>query len=90
MSSINKFVSSVSFVLLILYLFGVSFISVLFFFHVIFGSCFPLQRHSILIDFCFVFLVIFGFSNAGANLSNCSKLALSPIKKNKESLLNLF
>jgi hypothetical protein len=83
MSSINTYVSSVSFVLLILYLFGVSLISILFFFHVIFGSGFPLQRHSILIDFCFRFFVIFGLSNAGANLSNCSKLALSPIQKHK-------
>jgi len=81
MSSINRYVSSVSFVLLILYLFGVSFISILSFFHVIFGSCFPLQRHSILIDFCFGFFVILAFSNEGANLSDCSKLALSPITK---------
>jgi hypothetical protein len=71
-------VSSASFVLLILYLFGVSFSSFLSFFQVIFGSAFPLQRHSILIVFCFEFFVIFGFSSAGANLSACSKLALSP------------
>ncbi len=66
---------------MILYLFAVSLISVLSFFHVIFGSCLPLQRHSILIDFCLTSLVIFGFSNAGAILSNCSKFALSPIQK---------
>jgi hypothetical protein len=34
-----------------------------------------------LIDFCLVSLVIVGFSNAGAILSNCSKFALSPIEK---------
>jgi len=73
-------VSSASFTLLILYLLGVSLISVFSFFHVTFGSCFPLQRHSILIDFCFVSFVVLGFSNAGAILSNCSKLALSPMK----------
>jgi hypothetical protein len=53
----------------------VSFISVLSFFHIAFGSCFPLQRHSILIDFCFSSFVILGFSNAGAILSVCSNLA---------------
>jgi hypothetical protein len=79
-SRINKYVSSDSFVLVILYLLAVSFISVLSFFHVTFGSCLPLQRHSILIDFCFVSFVVLGFSNAGAILSNCSKLALSPMK----------
>jgi hypothetical protein len=84
MSSINTYVSSVSFVLLILYLFGVSFSSIFSFFQFIFGSGFPLQRHSILMDFCFEFFVIFGFSNAGANLSNCSKLALSPTNQTKQ------
>ena len=78
-SNVNKYVSSFSFVLLILYLFGESFISVLSFFHVIFGSALPLQRHSILIDFCFVSFVVRGLSKAGANLSTCSKLALSPV-----------
>ncbi len=91
MSSINTYVSSVSFVLLILYLFAVSFRSFFSFFQLIFGSGLPLQRHSILIDFCFKFFVIFGFSSAGANLSNCSKLALSPTDEKKRAFRsNLF
>jgi hypothetical protein len=36
-----------------------------------------------LIDFCLASLVIVGFSNAGAILSNCSKFALSPIEEKK-------
>lgn len=80
-SRINIYESAVvSFVFVILYLFGVSFNSVLSFFHVIFGSGLPLQRHSILIDFCLASLVIFGFSKAGAALSDCSIAALSPIQ----------
>ena len=81
MSRVNRYVSSASLVLLILYLLGVSLISVFPFFQLAFGSCLPLQRHSILIDFSLLFFVIFGFSKAGVNLSIWSRLALSPTER---------
>lgn len=57
--------------------------SVLAFFHVALGSNLPLQRYSILIDFSTGSFVIFAFSSDGANLSDGSKVALSPRTKLK-------